>query len=90
VLLLDKIQGDMLKGKDGMELMITSFSGGIPIEPKHVKFWKNLINLSLRKLRYNTVHACSYVCACITCTYMCIHACGVLCATVHHILNILL
>ena len=69
VLLLDKMQGDRLKGKDGMELMITSFSGAIPIEPKHITFWKNVLNLSFRKLRYNVVTRI-YVHA-----RMCIHAC---------------
>jgi len=83
VLLLDKMQGDVLKGKDGMELMITSFSGAIPIEPKHIIFWKNVINLSFRKLRYNVVArththlcACTYVYACMcVCVRACVHAC---------------
>ncbi|XP_065888730.1 E3 SUMO-protein ligase RanBP2-like isoform X2 [Dysidea avara] len=50
VLLLDKLQGEMLKGKDGMKLMIASFSGAIPIEPKHISFWKNVLNLVYGKL----------------------------------------
>jgi len=66
VLLLDKMQGDRLKGKDGMELMITSFSGAIPIEPKHITFWKNVLNLSFRKLRYNIVaRTRTHLCACM-------------------------
>ena len=52
MLLLDKLSGDVLKGKDGMEVMITSFSGAIPIEPRYILFWKNVLNLSYGKLRY--------------------------------------
>ena len=35
-----------------MKLMISSFLGGLPVEIKHTKFWKNVLKLSNRKTRY--------------------------------------
>jgi len=55
ILLLDKLQRDMLKEKDRMNLMITCFTGDVPIEPQHVLFWKNVLNLTYGKLRYSSV-----------------------------------
>ena len=33
--------------------MRLSFFGGLPVEIKHIKFWKNVLKLSNRKTRYN-------------------------------------
>lgn len=52
MLLLDKLQSDVLKGTDGMKLMISSFLGALPVEARYTKFWKNALKLSDRKTRY--------------------------------------
>jgi len=52
VLLYDRLQSDVLKGANGMNLMISSFLGALPVEAKYTKFWKNALKLSNRKLRY--------------------------------------
>ena len=52
MLLLDKLRSDVVKGEDGMKLMISSFLGGLPVEIRYTKFWKNVLKLSKRKARY--------------------------------------
>lgn len=52
MLLLDKLRSDVLKGEDGMKLIISSFLGGLPVETRYIKFWKNALKLSNRKTRY--------------------------------------
>ena len=52
MLLLDKLRSDVVKGEDGMKLMISSFLGGLPVEIRYNEFWKNVLKLSNRKTRY--------------------------------------
>ena len=52
MLLLDKLRSDVVKGEDGMKLMISSFLGGLPVEIRYTEFWKNVLKLSNRKTRY--------------------------------------
>ena len=70
----------MLKGKDGMKLMIASFSGAIPIEPKHISFWKNVLNLVYGKLRYN-IKTCVHVQAVCAWVRVCMRAWVRVCIT---------
>lgn len=67
MLLLDKLKSDVLKGADGMKLMISSFLGALPVETRYAKFWRNALKLSNRKSRYllfilihNTIYGKSF------------------------------
>ena len=60
MLLLDKLRSDVVKGEDGMKLMISSFLGSLPVEIKHTKFWKNVLKLSNRKTRYYEKYKMSF------------------------------